>query len=136
MKYLIMSLIFHYLIFNSFIPEPESQGKGGPPSDGSKKKDKATELVNLKVIEKAKKGKKLKCDTYYIGIGFKHDNVGVVTEVFKGYEAERLKVKVGDWILNISDCRGKEGESFLLVGERDGKVFRKKATRVKICEQK
>jgi len=133
LKFLALSFLLHFGFILSINPKQKTPEVGGSPS-GEKEQSETQKirLVELDVIEKKDNGK-VECKDFYIGLGFRHDGYGVVTEIFKGYEAERIGIKVGDWLHNVNDCRGDVGTSFVLTGLRDNKAFWKKATRVKVC---
>lgn len=84
----------------------------------------------------------------YVGVGIRHYNWGIVSDVAKGYAADRAGVKIGDEIMGFFEhsnpskfiegveIRGKVGTGVDLYIKRDGKMIRLSMIREKICYSK
>lgn len=127
---LLASASLHFLLLNP--PKGCSSGAGGGDSDIQ-----GSHQIKINIIDKSEaKGDKEACANGFGGIGISFDiwKRGVITNVYKGYPAERAGIQTGDVI--IGDLQAIKGEPGTSVRVR---VFRGNAelifdmTRERIC---
>lgn len=156
-----MSIIFHLVLFYLFL---SGSGAGGDSQSnknhGSSQKqdnikitmkepDQKTqktqqEIRKGKVSMKIKKKKKVKkkpidCKDYYEGIGVRTDHAScLVSEVFRGYAADKAGMMAGDLIVSpdCSDLRGKEGSTIIIKVMRGVEVKTFNIIRERICGER
>jgi C-terminal processing protease CtpA/Prc len=132
--------------FKNFI---EKQQKGAKSSVRVRLTNKKQNLRYQKDLEK--KSKMSNCGKdFYGGVGITHSGFfsPVVSEVAKGYAADRAGVKIGDVILGFFEhsdltkfiegptIKGKEGTGIDLYVKRNEKVIKFSIVREKICYEK
>lgn len=86
--------------------------------------------------KKSKKTKKdVKCERYYGGIGIQRSYTGdFITEVYSGYPADRVGMKVGDQILNHTEViRGEVGTTVRVILKNKSGILTYNLVREKIC---
>jgi len=104
------------------IPKPSDSEHSGRSGEGIGKKSK-------------KPKKEEKCDHYYGGVGIQRSYTGeTVTEVYKGYPADRAGIKVGDIVLNPQNViRGEVGSTIRIVVYSNRTTTVYNLIREKIC---
>lgn len=107
---------------NKIIPKPSKYTDITRAGDGQGKKSK-------------KNKKDVKCERYYGGIGIQRSYAGdFITEVYSGYPADRVGMKVGDQILNHTEViRGEVGTTVRIILKTKSGILTYNLVREKIC---
>lgn len=158
-KAIFFSLVFHSLLFysmagknggNSNIKNQSAENQqtkikviSKQPEEKIKQKKKVAQnkgKVKIKVKRKEKIAeKKIDCDKYYEGIGVQTDhNTCVISDVFKGYAAEKAGLQIGDLIISPSctQIRGPSGSIIQMKIMRGSNVLNLSILREKVCEER
>lgn len=154
----LIAIILHFIVLSMRVQKQEGKGN----ADKKPQSTKVTEFipkqqkVNIKhKVETGEGRKKLtkkldnNCEDglYYVGVGFMNNWVNAVTQLAKGYSADRAGLKVGDVLRGFYDAKlgkgllpidkitdGKEGDALTLLLYRDGVGEMKLSmVREKIC---
>lgn len=145
-KYIVISFVVHFLLLvNLALTAIQAQQKQAE-IDARDVKARAIDVEEVSMVEpkdgdmpvvKPEERKEPTCKYWYGGIGIVQDyRTNVVTQVFKGYVAERSGIVVGDTIIGNTenDITGDPGTNIVLTIKKiNGNVIKVLITREKVC---
>lgn len=132
---LYVSVIIHVCILFglSMCTSARSGGMGDAP-DGDVAKSKS-DGVHVTIIDHMPPGStapKEECKRFFGGIGITYDG-SLISQIFKGYPAEQLRLQVGDLIPQMGTLIGEVGSDLEFDVMRGSTVTHYKIKRAKIC---
>lgn len=145
-KYIVISFVVHFLLLINLVLTAVQAQQRQADADARDVKPKAIEAQEVTMlpskdgdipVAKPEERKEPTCKYWYGGIGIVQDyRTNVVTQVFKGYVADRSGIVVGDTIIGNTenDITGDPGTNIVLtIKKLDGTVIKAPLTREKVC---